>query len=271
MFTKEDAQDDSKIKSEVSSDIVRTAKQSNPRIFKHFENVCENMDQSPRMVLADMLVRALNNQEFAESVLETEVTMEAISRGEYRKEDIEMVKDIADTFDLTPDNDGGSDGLIDEIISQRIEAVSSGPFDEFTGSGRGRQSSNEQERIRQLNSQIDQLEREVQKLRSGASDAEVEQRPQQDGDENERKDIDELFDDGSNEETETSPNIDEDQGNGEDDEDADTFSVDVSSQGMEAGPELESGSEDQDEQPEDGGDGPDNEDSIEPEEDGGEG
>lgn len=270
MFTKEDAQDDSKIKSEVSSDIVRTAKQSNPRIFKHFENVCENMDQSPRMVLADMLVRALNNQDFAEGVLETEVTMEAISRGEYRKEDIEMVKDIADTFDLTPDNDGGSDSLIDEIISQRIEAVSSGPFDEFKRNGRERQAANEQERIRQLNSQIDQLEREVQKLRSGASNVEVEERPQQDEQTNERKDIDELFDDGNEEETEADPDPVEDPGNSEDDEDAGTFSVDVSSQGMEAGPELDNDEQDQEEQTEDGGGVLDEEESIGEEEEGSE-
>jgi len=240
MFTIEDAKDDSTVKTEVAPDLIRTAKRSSPRIFKHFENVCENLDQDPRMVLADMLVRSLNDQGFAEGVLETEVTMEAISRGEYRKEDIEMVKEIAETFDLEPDTRDGGGSIVDRIIESRIEAVSTGPLDKFSGrrGGNGQVSGNGQ--VEELQSEIERLKAELDRVKSNnQSTAEV-KKDSGNKSESEKKDIDELFDTETETEEETESEETEEQEEQEEYEE----------EGMEAGPTLggETGEEEEEDE-----------------------
>jgi len=240
MFTKEDATDDSKIKEEVRGDLTRVAKQSNPQIYKHFRNVCENIGRDPADVLADMLVRSLNNQEYGESILETEVTMESVSRGEYRNEDIEMVQEIAETFDLTPNGESSSENVVDKIIESRLEAVSTSPLDDFSRESRGRGGGEKDQQIRELQQQVQQLQSELEK-QAAKQEPEVTDRSSVETTEAESKqDIDELFDSG--------PDEPEPQEEGEQQDD--TVEVEVEQEGMEAGPELEGaeGSESEDEE-----------------------
>lgn len=190
VFTQEDAQDDAKIKREVKSDLGRIARNKSNKIYQHFENVCAQMNQNPNDVLADMLVRALNNQDYADTIADTEITMEAISKGDYRKEDIKMVKEIAEEFGLEPDEDKKSP--VDKIIESRIEAVSSGPLDRFDREGDQKRSDMEKQKLER---EIGQLENEIQSLkREMSNDQETQtkevEKKEKSGD---RKDMDELF------------------------------------------------------------------------------
>lgn len=239
MFTVEDAKDDSALKAEVAPDLSRTAKRSSPRIYKHFENVCENMDQEPRMVLSDMLVRSLNNQEFAEQVLETEVTMEAISRGEYKKEDIEMVKDIAETFDLQPDSDGEGKPVVERIIESRIEAVSTSPLDDVSGSRQRKEARESSERVEQLNAEIERLQNEVQELRKKEKNKAEVKKSSGSKKTDDRKDLDELFDDGSEEEPEAKKEEEKEEPKEDEGDEESEVEVEIEDDGLEAGPSIE--------------------------------
>ena len=193
VFTKEDAQDDSKLKEEVAPQMQSTAKRTSGKFWKHFRNVAENVDREPKRMLADMLVRALNNQDYADRIENTEVSAEAISKGTYRKEDIELVKELADTFDLTPDTDGGS-SLVEDVIEQRLEAVSSSPLDNLSGDDNGGDGDNSRQ-VRQLQSQIQQLNQQVQELKSEEQNGEVDVKERQAKSDSGKKSMDDLFGD----------------------------------------------------------------------------
>ena len=193
VFTKEDAQDDSKLKEEVAPQMQSTAKRTSGKFWKHFRNVAENVDREPKRMLADMLVRALNNQDYADRIENTEVSAEAISKGTYRKEDIELVKELADTFDLTPDTDGGS-SLVEDVIEQRLEAVSSSPLDNLSGDDNGGDGDNSRQ-VRQLQSQIQQLNQQVQDLKSEEQNGEVDVKERQAKSDSGKKSMDDLFGD----------------------------------------------------------------------------
>jgi len=191
VFTKEDAQDDSKLKEEVAPQMQSTAKRTSGKFWKHFRNVAENVDRDPKRMLADMLVRALNNQDYADRIENTEVSAGAISKGTYRKEDIELVKELADTFDLTPDTDGGS-SLVEDVIEQRLEAVSSSPLDNLSGDDDGSGGDNSRQ-VRQLQSQIQQLNQQVQDLKSEEQNGEVDVKERQAKSGSDKKSMDDLF------------------------------------------------------------------------------
>jgi len=199
VFTKEDAQDDSKLKEEVAPQMQSTAKRTSGKFWKHFRNVAENVDREPKRMLADMLVRALNNQDYADRIENTEVSAEAISKGTYRKEDIELVKELADTFDLTPDTDGGS-SLVEDVIEQRLEAVSSSPLDNLSGDDNGGGGDNSRQ-VRQLQSQIQQLNQQVQDLKSEEQNGEVDVKERQAKSDSGKKSMDDLFGDDDSDST----------------------------------------------------------------------
>jgi len=196
-FTKEDAQDDGKIKEEVAGNLMRTARQGSPKVWDAFADVCDHMDQDPGYVLADMVVKALNNQEYADMVAETEVTMDAISTGDYRKEDLRMVHEIAEEFNLMPSEDD-SENLIDRIINKRIESSAKSPLENFN------QSREKDRDVQELKDRIDELQREVQRAESEgqkqseavpteSSTTETSSTAETDNKSTGRKDIDDLF------------------------------------------------------------------------------
>lgn len=223
VFTKEDARDDAKIKSEVRGDLLRVAKNQSPQIFEHFERVCHELDQDPGDVLADMLVRAINSQEYADKVSAQKVSMEVIQTGEFRKDDIELVKSLADEFDLTPDEE--EDNVVDRIIEKRIESVSTSPLEGLAQEDGGQRGGPDRE-VEQLEREVSRLQNELQRVKnqdSGGGVEEVDNETSSSGTSREsKKDLDDLFDDGGSEDEET------DEGESqEDDGETSSFSVDV--------------------------------------------
>lgn len=191
VFTQEDAQDDAKIKKETRSDLGRVASERSPRIWQHFVNVCDNMNQDPKDVLADMLVRALNNQEYADSISDTEVTMEAISRGDYRKEDIQLVKELSQEFGLEPQE---NKSIVDKIIEDRIESKATPPWKRAGNEDGGGGSRDLERRLERLEQQNRQLQQELEDERdSDAEESENDYGGTSASPSDGRKDIDELF------------------------------------------------------------------------------
>lgn len=193
-FTIGDAENDGKLKKEVGPIMVSVAQQTSPRLFGKFIQACEENGQEPSIVLGDLVVRALNNDEFSQRILNMDVTMDKLQANSIREEDIEFVKDMADKFGLEPDEQKHP---VERIIERRIEAMSSPGIVE-NGVGEIVQNGNERQ-VRKLQQRVQRLEAELQKERSeDVEQAEAE--PVEDG----RKDIDELFE-GLDDGAETAP------------------------------------------------------------------
>lgn len=157
-FTEEDAMNDGKVREETEPEMISVAKKESPRIFQHFENVCESMDQAPRTVLGNMLIRALNNEEFAQHVLSVDIDIAALNSEEITLRDIELVDDIADRFDLKPD---GRKHPVERIIDSRLEAVGGSPFDAVREVGEDALSKRSE--VSELKAEVSDLQRKLDK------------------------------------------------------------------------------------------------------------
>lgn len=192
MFTEQDVENDGKIKKEAGPEMVSTARQTSPRIFQHFERVCDSIGQEPSVVLGDLLIRALNNESNAKEILNVDVSLEALQTGDYRKDDIRFVKEVSEEFDLTPEE---KKHPIDRLIDKRIEAVGGGPLDRTS-----RDASDEE--VRKLEKKIDRLESKLDE--DGSESVETEevtvQKESSDDSSGEKKDIDDIFGDSDDEE-----------------------------------------------------------------------
>lgn len=157
-FTEEDAMNDGKVREETEPEMISVAKKESPRIFQHFENVCESMDQAPRTVLGNMLIRALNNEEFAQHVLSVDIDISALNSEEITLRDIELVDDIADRFDLKPD---GRKHPVERIIDSRLEAMGGSPFDAVREVGEDALSKRSE--VSELKAEVSDLQRKLDK------------------------------------------------------------------------------------------------------------
>lgn len=165
MFTEEDAQDDGKIKRQAGPQMVSTARRSSPQVFDAFQNICDQIGQQPKIVLSDMLIKALNDDDYAQRILETEVTMEKLQTGEYRIEDIERVQELAEAFDLKPDT---KNDPVQDLIESRLEAVGGGPLGARNGDG------SDDRKVKRLEQKIERLEAKLEQ-EAGADVVEVEE------------------------------------------------------------------------------------------------
>lgn len=195
-FTEEDAMNDGKVREATEPDMVSVAKSQSPRIFQHFERVCESMDQEPRTILGNMLIRALNNEEFAQQILETDINMRALNADEITMEDIELVDKLAERFDLKPD---GRKHPVEKIIDSRLEAVGGSPFDAVRDAGEDMMSKDDD--VSELKAEINDLERKLDRVLNEKDRQEKEVvessagRESDTGSGGSSKSVDELFED----------------------------------------------------------------------------
>lgn len=168
VFTLDDAEDEGKIKREISAQLAGVANRENPEWFGAFENVCRENGQDPGTVLADMAVRAINDDQYASEILDTEVNRSVLETGENRIEDAKQVMEVADELGLNE----SSDSMVDKIIERRLEATASSPFDEIdrNKNGGGGNSGANSEEVKQLRRQVQQLQQRLEQERAGAEE-----------------------------------------------------------------------------------------------------
>lgn len=202
-FTEEDAMNDGKIRSETEPEMVKVASSNSPRIFQHFEQVCGAMDQDPKSVLGNMLVRALNNEEYAQMILETDIDMGVLSSEELMLSDIELLDQIAEKFDLKP---GDKKHPVERILDRRLEAAGGTPLDSVRDIGE--EYLNGDRSAAEVQAELDAVRKEIRNLSkqleeeegiSGDSNTSEVQGGQEVG---EKRSVDDVFADLDNEEVE---------------------------------------------------------------------
>lgn len=197
-FTIEDAENDGYLKSEVAPQMGRTASMAYGDLYDMFVTVCEDKGMEPEEVLADGLLRAIKDEEFAERLAEVNIDMSSVKRGQARIEDAKFVTEIAEELDLTGDDDGTDP--ITEAVMERIQSKTSSPVPQIGGrKAGGGGGANEQ-----MAKQIQKLSRKVDTLASQVQGPDVKT-----GGPSGRKDTDELFSMESEEDTEAPEAVEE--------------------------------------------------------------
>ncbi len=198
VFTESDAQNDGLIKREVGREMAKVAKTQNPQMFQHFERVCDEVGRQPAEVFGEMAVRALNNEEYAKQVLDSEVSMGQIKADEIRLEDVKYVKELSEELGLNDSDD--SKDPIDQLINQRLEMVTQSPFDNI------RKGNDNPEGVNgQILDHMESLQREINNMKDKIEGDDMESSTASESSESSNKSVDDLFDgggDGSEQEQE---------------------------------------------------------------------
>ena len=216
-FTEEDAENDGLIKREAGSQLNSVMSRSGGKLYRKFLQYCEENGRDPATVLGDMILRAIRDEDYAEAVSNTVVQPEKLNRDKIKREDVELVNDLIETFSDGSDN--GQDP-IDELVQQRLQAIGTGPLgamgQQQQGGGAGGPDKDDV-----ILQRLDNLERKVE---SNVEQTAQQQQGEQDseGNQEELQDVDNLFgSEGSDEEQEQ---IHDGEGNdrGSESEDADS-------------------------------------------------
>mgnify|MGYP000426808190 CR=1 FL=1 len=189
-FTESDAENDGLVKREAGQQLNSVLARESGELYTKFRKYCDELDLDPSIVLGDMVLRAIQDDNFAQEVASTVVDVEKLNSGDVKREDLEMVTDIIEQFG--DDDDSGRDP-IDKMVEERLSAVGQGPL--------GAMNEQRQERNAGKDQKIRELEREIEELKQGGGGQpnnntshtrEEEQQTQSGG----GKEIDDLFDGG---------------------------------------------------------------------------
>ena len=188
MFTEEDAENDGLIKREVGQQLNGVLSRKSGKLYTKFRQWCEENDRDPAKVLGDMVLRSMRDEAFAQELSGTVVDIAALNRQQIREEDLELVTGLIEQFD---DGDDGGDDPIEGLIEQRIQAIGSGPMGQMGDTLNPNSDDGSKDR------QIQQLEREIQRLRQqvddGNGDSNTGQSQTTTQEEQNQKDVDDLF------------------------------------------------------------------------------
>jgi hypothetical protein len=216
-FTEEDAKDDGKIKDEASTQMKSVASREKGQIYKHFQNVCEEIGIDPGVLLVDMAIRALESEDYANQILSTEVTLKQARINDIRKDDLEFVREIHDMFD----DGGSSESKLDQMISQQIEQkMQGGPMMQNmfqqspdTNGESGGDMKQVQQTMQQMANQMRQMQERIEEVEgSGGQTDKTQQSSSESKTPDEREeDIDGLFGDDDNNGNQTEETEEEEQ------------------------------------------------------------
>jgi len=188
-FTEADAENDGLVKREAGQQLNSVLARESGELYTKFRKYCDELDLDPSIVLGDMILRAIQDDNFAQEVSSTVVDVEKLNSGDVKREDLEMVTDIIEQFG--DDDDSGTDP-IDKMVEERLNAVGQGPL--------GAMNEQRQQRNAGKDEKIRELEREIEQLKQGGGGQpnnntsrtrEEEQTTTSGG----GQDIDDLFDD----------------------------------------------------------------------------
>ena len=196
-FTETDAQNDGLIKREVGKEMAKVAKTQNPELFEHFDNVCNELGREPWEVFGEMCVRSLNNEQYAQRLMSSEVNMGDLRADEIRLEDVRYVKELTEELGLKQEEQDSDP--IDQLINKRLKSVTSSPLDNI-----GRNNGDVEGVNGEVVQHMESLQHEIERLEAKIDGDDVSSESPQKGGGQSDKSVDELFGEGdSNGQTES--------------------------------------------------------------------
>lgn len=194
-FTENDISNTGKLKREAGAEAFKIASREQAKLFSMFEEVCEANGQDPRTVLGDMIVRAINSDEYANAVFDEVVEIEKLNTDQMRTEDAKLVRELFDALGLDED---GDDDLVDEMVRDRFEAATSGPMGMMVQEGQNGGGSQMVSSQTGAGDDVKELKREIEELKSELRGEKENGEDEEDGQDtlaDEKKGVDDLFDD----------------------------------------------------------------------------
>lgn len=209
VFTESDAENDGLIKREVGREMARVAQSQNPQLYEYFIQVCEEIGREPQDILGEMAVRALDSEEYANRIFESEVSMRDLQANEIRVEDVKYVQELTEQLGIN-EQEQQSDP-IDDLIQQRLQSVSSSPLGQFN-KGNAVAGDSEGKAMEYMEKMERRMERMEQQMNSGGQ---VEQQPTEQPASQQKESVDDLFGGSDNQEevVEQEPEPQEPEGN----------------------------------------------------------
>lgn len=154
---------DGLLRAETASTLKGVASRESPQIMEYYQKVCEDLGVNPGQDLADMAVRALNDESFANRIAEVEVSLRQARMDNIREDDLEFVQQLQEKFQ--PEDTGKS--AIEQMIEQRLEQQISSPIPRLNRDGRG--GGGKDQYTQRLESEVEQLRRKVERMEGGTS------------------------------------------------------------------------------------------------------
>lgn len=193
-FTESDAENDGLVKREAGQQLNSVLARESGELYTKFRKYCDNIGRDPSVVLGDMILRAIQNDSYAQEVASTVVDVERLNSGEVKKEDLEMVTDIINQF--SDQEEQGRDP-IDKMLEERLSAVGQGPLGAVDENRRNSGAAKDK-KIRELERQIEELRRQREEPNETHTTdvGETREEPRREG----GNSIDDLFDNDSEEE-----------------------------------------------------------------------
>jgi hypothetical protein len=190
VFTIDDAENDGLIKRHCGKELAAQMRQHSPQLFQHLLNVAEEQGRDPWEILGDGVVRALNDESFSQSVVQTQINMSEIEKGQMRIEDAEFLQEFSERLGLDQDDDG--EHWMKDTIKDRLKATTETPIPRLS-EGRGEAEMDEKTRqeLQSMRSDINRLVNSIDEQESRTDTSPDEQN------------ADDVFGSGESESTET--------------------------------------------------------------------
>lgn len=144
-------------KDEIASEVHRIAA-SKGEIYEKFVEVCNAAGLDTDREIVSLVFQCINDESFAERVLNVDMSMGGIREAENMEKDLEYVLELRDKYDL--DRSGGMDIDVESIISERLSASVAGPFGNL-GDGVSENGGGLESAVRKMNSRLNEIESKV--------------------------------------------------------------------------------------------------------------
>lgn len=156
-------------KKQVQPELHRVAS-SKGDLYEKFCRVCRENGVDPERVLSSMVFKVMNDEGFAERVLNTDPYVDDLRTPEEQKKDMEFVLQLREEYDLG--DEGGIDMDVEGLIQDRLQASVGSPLDALDPSGEGGGGGSSANG--QLAEVIDRMDKRLAKLEQEVTEDEAE-------------------------------------------------------------------------------------------------
>lgn len=127
----EDVEDDGFVVEEGGKVLNNEAMVKASRMYSLFEDYCNKINRKPEYVLGEELVRVIENDEYANVILDVDVDITKLNKDQFREDDLEIVRKLGEKFDLFGDDEENNENALDQMIMERIQSVGGGPLSSY--------------------------------------------------------------------------------------------------------------------------------------------
>lgn len=168
-LTLEEASEDGPLRNELAEKAPQVCSREFPGLWEKFQQVCRDAGIKPGLAIANEVMRALNNQEFAERLANIRVDADSLTSAEIRVEDAERVIELRERLQV--EDDSGFDLDVNEILQQRLARSTGSPVGNVASATRdvasAASSDGSDQEVQELRSEINEVKSMLSEIAGG--------------------------------------------------------------------------------------------------------